>query len=71
MRKYFQKENKLFMDHKLKTPEKNYSLIKFILEKGNWRRALISAGIHGDEPSGINAICSFLENNQFNTFAEE
>lgn len=70
LRKNFHGENKLFIDRKLKTPEKNYSLIKFILGKGNRRKALISAGIHGDEPSGIEAICSFLENNRFNTFAK-
>jgi hypothetical protein len=35
----------------LNTPDKKYSLMEFVLGEGNERKALISAGIHGDEPS--------------------
>ncbi len=48
-----------------------YSLAKFILGKGNRKRALISAGIHGDEPGGVETICSFLQNNRYKKFVDE
>ena len=32
---------------------------------------LISGGIHGDEPSGVEAICSFIENEKYKPFANE
>lgn len=71
LHKYFHERNISFTDQKLETPRKNYSLIKFVLGEGNRRKALISAGIHGDEPSGTETICSFLENNRFHTYATE
>ncbi len=52
-------------------PDKEYSLVKFILGEGNQHKALISAGIHGDEPGGVETICAFLENNRFESFSEE
>ena len=42
----------------LYTLKKEYSLVKFVLGEGNQRKALISAGIHGDEPSGVETICA-------------
>ena len=42
-----------------------YPLIKIVLGKGNSLRALISAGIHGDEPGGIESIVSFLRNKEY------
>jgi murein peptide amidase A len=45
-----------------------YPLIKLVLGKGNPRRVLISAGIHGDEPAGIETILYFLENNQYSPY---
>ena len=59
-----------YLEHYLETPIKDYSLIKIILGKGNRHKALISAGIHGDEPCGVEAICSFLENNRFESFSD-
>ena len=55
----------------LNTLEKEYSLVKFVLGEGNQRKALISAGIHGDEPSGVETICALLENNRFESFSDE
>jgi murein peptide amidase A len=55
----------------LKTPDKEYSLVKFVLEEGNRRKALISAGIHGDEPSGVETIWAFLENKRFENFSDD
>lgn len=54
-----------------KTPKGEYPLIKIVLGKGNPRRALISAGIHGDEPGGVESICSFLEQNCFTPYKNE
>ena len=43
----------------------NYPLIKIVLGKGKSFRALISAGIHGDEPGGIESILNFLRNKEY------
>jgi murein peptide amidase A len=45
-----------------------YPLIKLVLGKGNPHRALISAGIHGDEPAGIETILLFLENKHYSPY---
>ena len=71
LRKQFQSNNVFSIEEKLATPDKNYSLIKFVLGKGNRQKALISAGIHGDEPGGVEAICSFLENNRFEKYSDK
>ena len=48
-----------------------YPLIKIVLGKGNSLRALISAGIHGDEPGGIESIVSFLRNKEYLDYLNE
>ena len=55
----------------LDTADKEYSLVNFVLGEGNQRKALISAGIHGDEPSGVETICALLENKRFESFSDE
>lgn len=45
-----------------------YPLVKIVLGRGKSKRALISAGIHGDEPAGVETICSFLEQKEFLEF---
>jgi hypothetical protein len=47
---------------------RDYPLIKIVLGKGNPRRILISGGIHGDEPSGVETICAFLEHKLYKSF---
>ena len=71
LRKQLPEGSKFLESNPLITPKKEYSLVKFILGEGNKRKALISAGIHGDEPGGIESICAFLENNQFEKFSDE
>ena len=70
LRKHLPGVNGFALNHLIETPEKMYSLVKFILGEGNRLKAMISAGIHGDEPSGVETICSFLENNRFEKFAD-
>ena len=48
-----------------------YPLIKIVLGKGNSLRALISAGIHGDEPGGIESILKFLKNSEYLDYINE
>ena len=50
-----------FENHTFKTPQKTYSLIKIVLGEGNRLKALISAGIHVDEPGGVETLCSLPE----------
>ena len=42
-----------------------YPFLKITLGHGNSTRALISAGIHGDEPAGVETICSFIETGRY------
>jgi predicted deacylase len=46
---------------KVSSGSQSYSLLKAVLGVGNPRRALITAGIHGDEPVGVEALCAFFE----------
>ena len=45
-----------------------YALQKIVLGAGNPRRVLISAGIHGDEPAGIECIHEFLANKIYKSY---
>ncbi len=45
------------------SPAGTYSVKKAVLGQGGRRRVLISAGIHGDEPAGVEAVCAFVERN--------
>jgi protein MpaA len=44
---------------------------KIILGEGNHKRVLISAGIHGDEPAGVETISSFIETNVYREYLQE
>ncbi len=55
----------------VKSESQTYPLVKIVMGKENRKRALISAGIHGDEPAGVETICSFLEQNIFHQFSSE
>jgi len=68
LKKTFPKINCIETVHTLHTPNKIYPLIKIVTGKGNLRRALISAGIHGDEPGGIEAILDFLKNKLYDPY---
>ena len=50
---------------------KSHSIEKIILGEGNPKRVLISAGIHGDEPAGVETICSFIEKKEYRKYLQE
>lgn len=52
----------------LSAGNQEYPLIKIVVGKGNPRRILISGGIHGNEPAGVETICTFLENKLYENF---
>ena len=54
----------------ISTPAGSYFIKKIALGQGNPRRALISAGIHGDEPAGVRAVCEFLESGRHLPFLD-
>ncbi len=47
--------------HEISSDGPSYALLKVILGVGNPRKALLTAGIHGDEPGGVEALCEFFE----------
>ena len=68
LKKIFPKQDCIETVHTLHIPYKNYPLVKIVTGNGNFRRALISAGINGDEPAGIEAILKFLENKSYDIY---
>jgi len=50
---------------------KKYPFQRIIIGDQKSRRVLISAGIHGDEPSGIEAILYFLKSGQYKSYLDE
>ena len=45
-----------------------YPFNKLTLGKNKTKRVLISAGIHGDEPAGVETVCAFLESGLYKPF---
>ena len=63
--------DKIEIPHRYKTSNGIYPLIKIVIGKGNPRRALISAGIHGDEPGGVETIVKFLQESRYLNYLDE
>ena len=55
----------------IKYSNTKYPFQKIILGSHKSNRILISAGIHGDEPAGVEAICTFLENKRFEDYLDK
>jgi len=64
-------EGELTVVDTLSRGNRDYPLIKIVIGKGNPQRVLISGGIHGDEPAGVEAICAFLENRLYKNFPKD
>jgi len=45
-----------------------YKLMRVVLGSGAGRRVLLSAGIHGDELAGVEALCEWLESHAYTKF---
>ncbi len=55
----------------IETPSGNYPFQSITLGDNNSRHLLISAGIHGDEPAGVETICAFLESGKYKPFLSQ
>ena len=64
-------ESELTVVDTLSKGNRDYPLIKIVIGQGNLRRILISGGIHGDEPAGVETICAFLENKLYANFLKD
>ena len=64
-------KNVILVSHTFEDSKQKYSLLKFILGEGNKRKALISAGIHGEEPGGVEDICKFIESKTVTCISEQ
>jgi predicted deacylase len=53
------------------TPANKYPLHHIILGQGNSRRVLVAAGIHGDEPAGVETICVFFESGIYKSYLDK
>ena len=49
----------------------SHSIEKIVLNEGRSKRVLISAGIHGDEPAGVETIYFFLKKKEYQKYSEE
>jgi protein MpaA len=55
----------------IRSNSETYPIIKIVLGAKNPKRVLITAGIHGDELAGVNAILAFLEQKLFKEYIKE
>ena len=56
---------------KIHAKNNNYDIVKIITGKGNSKKVLITAGIHGDEVAGVNTIVQFLEKHLYEEFVDQ
>lgn len=55
--------------HEMSPDSQSYALLNVVVGVGNPQRALITAGIHGDEPVGVEALCEFFEQCRYRPWA--
>jgi protein MpaA len=56
--------------HEITSAGRTYELMRVVLGRGAPRRVLLSAGIHGDEPAGVEALCAWLETRAYVKFLQ-
>jgi len=61
-------DGKLVPLGKVEARSSSHLIEKVVLGSGNPKRVLISAGIHGDEPAGVETICSLIETRDYLDF---
>lgn len=54
--------------HEFTAAGKTYEFMQVVLGRGAPRRVLLSAGIHGDELAGVEALCGWLESHVYMKF---
>ncbi len=54
--------------HEFIAAGKTYEFMQLVLESGAPQRVLRSAGIHGDELAGVEALCKWLESHAYTKF---
>jgi protein MpaA len=57
--------------HEIMAAGRTYELMRVVLGKGAPRRVLLSAGIHGDELAGVEALCAWLETRDHVKFLQQ
>jgi murein peptide amidase A len=61
------REARLYL-HEITGADRTYELMQVVLGSGAPRRVLLSAGIHGDELAGVEALCEWLESHAYMKF---
>jgi predicted deacylase len=56
--------------HELTAEGRTYELMRVVLGRGAPRQVLLSAGIHGDELAGVEALCAWLETRAYAKFLQ-
>ena len=56
--------------HEITAAGRTYELMRAVLGRGAPRRVLLSAGIHGDELAGVEALCAWLETRAYVKFLQ-
>lgn len=57
--------------HEVTAAGRTYEFMRVVLGRGAPRRVLLSAGIHGDELAGVEALCEWLETRAYVKFLEQ
>lgn len=56
--------------HEITAAGRTYEVMRVVLGSGAPRRVVLSAGMHGDEPAGVEALCEWLETQAYVKFLE-
>lgn len=57
--------------HEITAAGKTYEVMRVVLGSGAPRRVLLSAGIHGDELAGVEALCEWLDTRAYAKFLQQ